>query len=267
VPADVPAEVADLAAAIGGLRERIGRHIAEAEEAAHIRNEALRRLCSEQRLAAVGQLAGEVAHELNTPLSNILGYAQSALPGATDPGLRESLMTIEAQARRAGQIVRDMLTAARAPAPSLQIVDLQALCAAFVRLVTPLARKQRAVIALEASGPVQVRADASRVEQILFNLVFNAVQAGAHEIHLIPVAGEAPGLIVADDGPGLPEMVRERLFEPFVTTKPAGQGTGLGLAISQRLSREMGAELSLIESPRGTRFQLSFPPRAEDFAA
>lgn len=267
VAADVPTEVADLAAAIGGLRERIGRHIAEAEEAAHLRNETLRRLCSEQRLAAVGQMAGEVAHELNTPLSNILGYAQSALPDTKDPSLRESLMTIESQARRAGQIVRDMLTAARAPAPSLQNVDLEALCAAFVRLVTPLARKQSAVIALEKNGPVQVRADASRVEQILFNLVFNAVQAGAHEIRLILVAGEAPGLIVADDGPGLPEMVHARLFEPFVTTKPAGQGTGLGLAISQRLSREMGAELTLIESSRGTRFHLSFPPRAEDSAA
>jgi signal transduction histidine kinase len=267
IPADVPTEVADLAAAIGGLRERIGRHIAEAEEAAHLRNETLRRLCSEQRLAAVGQMAGEVAHELNTPLSNILGYAQSALPDTNDPSLRESLMTIEAQARRAGQIVRDMLTAARAPAPSLQNVDLEALCAAFVRLVTPLARKQSAVIALEKNGPVQVRADASRVEQILFNLVFNAVQAGAREIRLILVAGEAPGLIVADDGPGLPEMVHARLFEPFVTTKPAGQGTGLGLAISQRLSREMGAELTLIESSRGTRFHLGFPPRAADSAA
>jgi two-component system, NtrC family, sensor kinase len=267
VPDDVPAEVADLAAAIGGLRGRIRRHLAEAEEAAHVRNEALRRLCSEQRLAAVGQLAGEVAHELNTPLSNILGYAQSALPGATDPELRDVLTTIEAQARRAGQIVRDMLTAARAPAPTLQIIDLEALGAAFVRLVTPLARKQSAVIVVEASGPVRVRADASRVEQILFNLVFNAVQAGAHEIRLIPVAGNAPGLIVADNGPGLPEMVRARLFEPFVTTKPAGQGTGLGLAISQRLAREMGAELACIESVNGTRFRLSFPPFAEESTA
>ena len=262
--ADAPTEVADLAAAIGGLRERIGRHIAEAEEAAHARNEALRRLCSEQRLAAVGQLAGEVAHELNTPLSNILGYAQSALPGAADAEQRDALMTIEAQARRAGQIVRDMLTAARAPAPSLQVIDLEAICAAFVRLVTPLARKQGAVISLESTGPVPVRGDASRVEQILFNLVFNAVQAGASEIRLTPAATGAPEVVVGDNGPGLPETVRTRLFEPFVTTKPAGQGTGLGLAISQRLAREMGAELEWVESGSGARFRLAFPPLAEE---
>lgn len=261
---DAPAEVADLATAINALRERIGRHLAEAEEAAHMRNEALRRLCSEQRLAAVGQLAGEVAHELNTPLSNILGYAQSALPAAQDPALRESLETIEAQARRAGQIVRDMLSAARAPAPSLQRVDLDAVCSAFVRLVTPLARKQGVSIALSATGPVRVRADASRVEQILFNLVSNAMQAGALDISLTLTDADGPTIAVSDDGPGLPESVRARLFEPFVTTKPAGQGTGLGLAISERLAREMGAELVLGASSRGTVFRLSFPSLVEE---
>ncbi|PIV88901.1 MAG: hypothetical protein COW48_03485 [Hydrogenophilales bacterium CG17_big_fil_post_rev_8_21_14_2_50_63_12] len=129
-----------------------------------------------------------------------------------------------------------MLTAARAPAPSLQVVDLAALAAAFTRLVTPLARKQGCAIVLETREPLMVRTDATRVEQILFNLVFNAVQAGAREVRL----AIADGLTMSDDGPGLPETVRARLFEPFITTKPAGQGTGLGLAISQRLAREMG---------------------------
>jgi signal transduction histidine kinase len=258
-----PAEIAELGAAISNLRERIGRHMAEAEEAAQARNEALRRLCSEQRLAAVGQIAGEVAHELNTPLSNILGYAQSALPLTGEGEVRESLETIEAQARRAGQIVRDMLTAARAPAPSLQNIDLAELAAAFARLVTPLARKQGCAIVLAAAESLEIRADAARVEQILFNLVFNAVQAGAREVRLAVAAGDTPSLTVSDDGPGLPESVRTRLFEPFVTTKPAGQGTGLGLAISQRLAREMGAELNWIENDNmeetGCRFRLSFP--------
>lgn len=258
VPADAPEELAGLAQAIGSLRERIGRHIAEAEEAAQSRNEALRRLCSEQRLAAVGQIAGEVAHELNTPLSNMLGYAQSALPRATDSEVREALETIEAQARRAGQIVRDMLTAARAPAPSLQVVDLAELCVAFTRLVTPLARKQGATLSLSGPESVLVRADPARIEQILFNLVFNAIQAGADDLRLSVEAGPVPSLAVIDNGPGLPATVRERLFEPFVTTKSAGQGTGLGLAICQRLAREMGAELAWIEGGSGTVFQLRF---------
>jgi signal transduction histidine kinase len=259
LPADSPAEVADLAAAIGHLRQRIDRHVAEAEEAAQSRNEALRRLCSEQRLAAVGQMAGEVAHELNTPLSNILGYAQSALPRAENAEVRESLDTIQQQARRAGQIVRDMLTAARAPAPSLQNLDLTQLAAAFIRLVTPLARKQGCAIALEADEPVIVRADAARVEQILFNLVSNAVQAGAKAVRVDVMEEGRPVLVVADDGPGLPDAVRGRLFEPFVTTKPVGQGTGLGLAISQRLAREMGVELACESPGPGCVFVLRFP--------
>ncbi len=268
VPDGAPEEIAELAAAIGNLRERIAHHLAEAEDAAQTRNEALRRLCSEQRLAAIGQIAGEVAHELNTPLSNVLGYAQSALALAPEGEMRESLDTIEAEARRAGRIVRDMLTAARAPAPSLVTLDLSELCGAFVRLITPLARKQGCGISLEAETPVMVRADAARVEQVLFNLVFNAAQAGAREVHLAVAAAHAPGhapmLTVSDDGPGLPETVRARLFEPFVTTKPAGQGTGLGLAISQRLTREMGAILQLAETRAGCAFQLVFPPAAED---
>ncbi len=262
LPANAATEVGELAAAIAALRRRIDHHIVAAEEAAQSRNEALRRLCSEQRLAAVGQLAGEVAHELNTPLSNILGYAQSALPQAEGPALREALETIEAQARRAGQIVRDMLTAARAPAPSLHDADLSALAAGFVRLVTPLARKQGCAVTLAGDQAVMARADSAQVEQILFNLVSNAVQAGARKIRLDVSATPAPSITVVDDGPGLPETVRARLFEPFVTTKPAGQGTGLGLAISQRLAKEMGAELVWQPSPEGAAgctFRLSFP--------
>lgn len=255
-PSGQPAEVAALADAIATLRQRMDRHMAEADEAAQSRNEALRRLCSEQRLAAVGQIAGEVAHELNTPLSNILGYAQSVLPLAEDAELREALETIESQARRAGQIVRDMLTAARAPAPSLQDTDLAALAAGFTRLVASTARKQGCTLVPEAETPLEVRADPARVEQILFNLTFNALQAGAKEVRIMVTED---GLMVADDGPGLPATVRERLFEPFVTTKPAGQGTGLGLAICQRLAREMGAELAWIATPAGCCFRLSFP--------
>ncbi len=259
ISADAPAEVADLGAAIAGLRARIGRHIAEAEEAAQTRNEALRRLCSEQRLAAIGQMAGEVAHEINTPLSNILGYAQSTLPTAADADTREALENIQTQARRAGQIVRDMLNAVRAPAPNLQTFDLVELCVAFIRMVTPLARKQGATLSLKGLNTLAVHADPSRIEQILFNLAFNAIQAGATELCLVVDDAPVPTLSFIDNGPGLPKFVLARLFEPFVTTKPAGQGTGLGLAICQRLAREMKAELVWVDGGSGTEFQLHFP--------
>ncbi len=255
-----PAEVLELGAALNDLQARLNAKISALDDAAQERNEALRRLCSEQRLATVGQMAGEVAHELNTPLSNILVYAQMVQTRCDDPALRRDLETIVDQTRRAGQIVRDMLGAARAPAPVSQELDLAALAEGFRRLFNPLARKQGVELAVLAEAAGSCLADASRIEQILFNLVSNAVQAGARKVVLmVRHVEDAHVLEVVDDGAGLPEWVRAHLFEPFVTTKPAGQGTGLGLAICQRLAREMGAELTLTESGQGrTVFRLTF---------
>ncbi|MBI1285165.1 MAG: hypothetical protein GC183_12635 [Thiobacillus sp.] len=257
VPADAPAEVHELAHALTDLETRVLSHITALEEANQAHNDALRRLCAEQRLATVGQMAGEVAHELNTPLANILGYAQLAQSQTTDAMVRESLDTIVAQTRRAGQIVDDMLTVARAPALTNQRVDLAELARAFSRLVAPLARRQGVRIDVRDGPASSAWADASRIEQILFNLVTNATQAGAHRIELIPAVG---ALSVVDDGPGVPPEMQSSLFEAFVTSKPPGQGTGLGLAICRRLADEMGGTITLAESAPGhTRFQLSLP--------
>ncbi|MFO7542715.1 MAG: HAMP domain-containing sensor histidine kinase [Thiobacillus sp.] len=256
-PAGAPAEVHELAHALTDLETRVHTHITALEEANQAHNDALRRLCAEQRLATVGQMAGEVAHELNTPLANILGYAQLAQSQSTDPTVCESLDTIVTQARRAGQILGDMLTVARAPALTNQAVDLAELARAFSRLVAPLAQRQGVRLEITQGDKAPAWADASRVEQILFNLVTNATQAGAHRIELVPGAGV---LDIVDDGPGVAPDMRSRLFEPFATSKPHGQGTGLGLAICRRLAEEMGGTLELAESaPCRTRFQLTLP--------
>jgi signal transduction histidine kinase len=256
-PHGAPAEVHELAHALTDLEARVRTHITALDEANQAHNDALRRLCAEQRLATVGQMAGEVAHELNTPLANILCYAQLAQSQSADAAVRESLDTIVVQARRAGEILGDMLTVARAPALTNQAVDLAELARAFSRLVAPLARRQGVLIEIARSTEAPARADASRIEQILFNLVTNATQAGARHIEIVPAAGI---LDVVDDGPGVAAEMRSRLFEPFVTSKPQGQGTGLGLAICRRLAEEMGGTLTLAESKPGrTRFQLTLP--------
>lgn len=256
-PAGAPAEVHELAHALTDLESRVRTHIAALEDASQAHNDALRRLCAEQRLATVGQMAGEVAHELNTPLANILCYAQLAQSQTTDAAVREPLDTIVVQARRAGQILGDMLTVARAPALTNQAVDLAELSRAFARLVAPLTQRQGVRIEVPQDGEAPAWADASRIEQILFNLVTNAVQAGARRVEIVPAAGT---LDVADDGPGVVPEMRERLFEPFATSKPQGQGTGLGLAICRRLAEEMGGTLDLAESAPGrTRFRLTLP--------
>lgn len=259
-----PREVAELAETLDALQARISHHLQELEQAHRSHNEAIRRLCSDQRLATMGQMAAELAHEMNTPLSNILGYAQTALARAEDPELRRRLEVIAEHARRLTQIVRDMMSAVRPPAPVGGRVDLAALLESIARLAQPMLGRHDARIDIEAPPGAACWADVTMTEQILFNLLSNAVQAGAHRVAFRAFeAGNEVCVSVADDGTGIRESIRERLFEPFVTTKDRGEGTGLGLSISQRLAQEMGGRLELVASrPGHTEFRLRLPARA-----
>lgn len=261
-----PAEVVELATMFNALQQDIRHHLLAIEEAHEAHNEALRRLCGEQRLAAVGQVAAELAHEMNTPLSNILGYAQTAHARTQDDDLRHRLEVIADHAKRLQRIVRDMLGAVHPSAPQGQALDLAELLQSIARLIEPMVHRHGAAIEIVAPpSRTDAWADASMIEQILFNLISNALQAGARRIVLeieAPRDGMA-SLRIEDDGTGIPTALQERLFEPFVSSKAAGQGTGLGLAISLRLAREMGGTLALVESDPGRSvFRLRVPERA-----
>lgn len=264
--ADAPLEVVELAGTFNALQENIRGHIHEIEQAHQAHNEAIRRLCGEQRLATVGQMAAELAHEMNTPLSNILGYAQTALARTDDEELQRRLQVISEHARRLQRIVRDMLSAVRPPAPQGQALVLDEVLASIARLVEPIVRKHEARIEIVApAGNGAAWADVSLIEQILFNLISNALQAGARHIRLEvePPDDESACLLFEDNGGGIPAAVQARLFEPFVTSKAAGQGTGLGLSISLRLAREMGGTLAFVKSrPGHTVFRLCVPRHA-----
>lgn len=264
---DAPVEVIELGETLNALQENIRVHIHELEQAHLAHNDAIRRLCGEQRLATVGQLAAELAHEMNTPLSNILGYAQTAIARTDDEELQRRLQVISEHARRLQRIVRDMLSAVRPPAPQGQPLDIGEVLASIARLIEPIVHKHRAGIEIVAHGDggSGAWADVSLIEQILFNLISNALHAGARRIRLVvePPDGDSVCLCVEDDGGGIPDTVQARLFEPFVTSKAAGQGSGLGLSISLRLAREMGGNLTLVRSrPGETVFRLCLPRHA-----
>ncbi len=262
---NAPRELAELAGTFNALQENIRGHIQQLEQAHQAHNDAIRRLCGEQRLATVGQLAAELAHEMNTPLSNILGYAQTALTRTDDEELRRRLHVISEHARRLQRIVRDMLSAVRPPAPQGQSLDLGEVLASIARLIEPIVRKHDARIEIVVPiGHGTVWADVAMIEQILFNLISNALQAGASRIRLEVETPHADRtcLHVEDDGNGIPAALQERVFEPFVSSKATGLGTGLGLAISQRLAREMDGTLMLVASgPGRTVFRLCVPRR------
>jgi signal transduction histidine kinase len=257
-----PREVAELAESFNALQTDIRRHIEELERAHQAENEAIRRLCGEQRLATLGQMAAELAHEMNTPLSNILGYARTSIARAPDEELKRRLEVIAEHALRLQRTVRDMLGSVRAPQPRGVAVELRETLESIARLATPILRKQDARIEILAQPtPAAAWADVSMTEQILFNLISNALQAGARtvRVHIEP-PGDQVCLTVTDDGGGIPDELQDRVFEPFVTGRTDGEGTGLGLAISQRLARDMAGTLTLAGSrPGETVFRLCLP--------
>lgn len=248
----MPGELTQVARSFSDLCRRL-------EDAGRLVRGAAERLCREQRLASVGQVAAGLAHGLNTPLGNIIGYAQRARGVTQDPALRERLDVIEEQARVCADLVRHLLDSVRPPESHPRSLDLTARVTAAVALMGPVLR-DRGIERIGVSGTVTspVWADPSCVEQVLFNLMTNASDAGAHGLDIeMAQSGEQVWLTLADDGSGIPDGVRERLFEPFVSGKPPGKGTGLGLHLCQTLLQSVGGRIVLLETgPSGTRFRL-----------
>ncbi|MEM0936197.1 MAG: ATP-binding protein [Pseudomonadota bacterium] len=235
-----------------------------------------------QKLEAVGQLAGGVAHDFNNILTTIVGASHLASLDAT-PGsdLAHEIDQIGIAARRAQSLVRELLTFARREPGDLQPVDLRDVMA---EVATLLRASLPPVIRIEVpdSGPqINVMGDPTHLHQIVMNLCRNAAEAMAGApgtvrvtLALCPapegVDGRAEAwakLDVADDGPGMTPDTMRHLFEPFFTTKPLGKGSGLGLAVVHGLVEELGGRITVESAPgEGARFSVALPTTSEDAA-
>jgi len=262
---------------IGVLAQRVdemARRIAE-------RSELQSALARGDRLASVGVMSAQVAHEINNPLTTVLGYAKLLLEDKPEghPD-RAAIEMIEGEAERMKKIVGGLLEYARAPRPSQP--DLAASAtgsagagtsdpAAVIRhvgaLLEPQLRKARATLRSEVTASQPIAIEAHALQQVLVNLVQNAAQAfaergGAITVTATPTPGGIATLIlVTDDGPGIPVADRARVFDPFFTTKAAGVGTGLGLAVCKHLVATAGGSIEVGEGPngRGAEFRLVIP--------
>jgi len=222
-------------------------HIAELTET--VESEA--RLRRSESLAQLGALSAAVAHELRNPLAGISGAIQvmTGTFSAADPR-RDVMGKVRDQITRLNHLVTDLLAFARPHEPQMGTVDLRGVCE-FV--VATLAAEHTSA-QFEVEGRGSAWADSDLVHQILFNLVANAVQASGPDGRVMVQVG-AGMILVTDDGPGVPESLRRKVFEPFFTTRQ--RGTGLGLAICRNASTAMGGHLSLVEGPlSGAAFRL-----------
>jgi PAS domain S-box-containing protein len=221
-------------------------------------------LIQSAKLAAVGRLAADVAHEINNPLTGVLAYAEDLLDEAesNDPR-RADYEVIIRESLRCREIVHTLLDFARQEEPSFQIVDLNEVVNKALALVERQAEFQD--IAVErrlAEAPLRVNADARQLQQIILNLILNANEAmegqGTITILSDPLPEQARCFVtVRDDGPGVASNLRDRIFEPFFSTKSTA---GLGLAVSWGIIQRHGGTLTVHENPAGgADFRVELP--------
>lgn len=262
--ADGPVEIAEVARTLNRMLDSLSRAEAEIDSRKRVQLDLEQRLRHTEKLAAIGQLAAGVAHELGTPLSVLDGKAQRALRAPDlDPDQRAALEGIRAEVRRTELIVRQLLDFGRRHTLNVRPVAPRALAEAAADAARARAEAVGTALVVEAAaddGPFAV--DRVAMERVLVNLIENGVDAspgGTVGIRTFAEDGRH-GFVVEDDGEGIAPEDRLRVLEPFYTTKDVGEGTGLGLSVAHGIVEEHGGRLDIAEGAGGgTRVTISLP--------
>ncbi|RYZ60893.1 MAG: PAS domain-containing sensor histidine kinase, partial [Proteobacteria bacterium] len=210
------------------------------------------RMIQSEKMAAVGLLAGNIAHELNNPLTGIRSLAQVLMAEVPKSGtLREDIVEVEKAAERSQKIIENLLGFSKGESDQKQVlVSLNEIVRRTLPMLKTAMREHRSEILL-APEELMVKVEPHLMQQVVFNLVNNACQAmidaGTVSIETSnneDEEGRAWSIVqVSDTGSGIPQDIIESIFEPFFTTKEKGQGTGLGLSMSQSVIQNFGGEI------------------------
>ncbi|MFQ5501372.1 MAG: PAS domain-containing sensor histidine kinase [Phycisphaerae bacterium] len=216
-----------------------------------------------ERLAAIGELCSSVAHGIRNPLAAIRSSAQLTLElGRTDDDSQQRLRDIMHEGERLGDRVTGLLSMARTNAEAFELVELNSIVQMAVRELRPeLDRMGLHIEQVIDAKPITIHGDRRQLEQIIIELLSNAMdhshKGDTVHLELHRDAGNAV-LVVADRGPGIPNAVRDRIFDLFFTTRP--EGTGIGLATVKRIARLHGGDVVLTSPDKGgARFEVTFP--------
>jgi signal transduction histidine kinase len=262
-------ELQELAA---GLERQVAKKTEHLERALADLRSSHAQLAQAERLAALGTLAGGIAHEFHNVIGGIRGCAGELLADEPSADRRETLAVIQRAADRATGIVQQLLRFARRSVEHQGDVDLAQVAGDALRLCEPAARAQSVAIERSLRPGVVVRGDADGLHQVLVNLLTNALQAMPGGGRLRVAVDQGPDgalLTVADSGCGIQEQDLPHLFEPFFTTKNDGKdhtrrGTGLGLSVSYGIVTAHGGRITVQSTPgAGTTFTITLPlPKA-----
>ena len=271
-------ELAMLATALNQMSDKLDESQKSVLKETNQRIEAMEQLRHGDRLKTLGRLASGVAHELGTPLNVISGRAGLIAGGKLDnQQVATSAETIQAEAKRMTTLVQQLLNFARRSAPKRVSSDINALIDRTLSMMQPIIANHQARVTFTDQVPSQTRAhvDPSQLQQVLSNLIMNAVQSRESDVHVQIAAnlfeGASPDVVdgpsrqwvrisVIDNGVGIEEADRLHVFEPFFTTREVGKGTGLGLSIAHEIIAEHGGWMTVDSAVgKGSTFCVFLP--------
>jgi len=219
-------------------------------------------LIQSAKLAAIGELASNVAHEINNPLTSIIGFTELSKEEDDLGMIRRSLAIIEKESLRARDIVKQLLGFARKKPLQLTEVKINDVLREVVVLSSSQARMSKVKISEEYGDVPVTTGDIDQLKQVFLNVITNAVHAmpdGGTLTIKTSIRGEYIFMRITDTGPGIPEDIRQRIFEPFFSTKKE-KGTGLGLSISYRIIQDHGGRIDVeSEDGKGATFIIRLP--------
>ena len=224
-------------------------------------------LIAQDRLVSIGQLVSGVAHELNNPLTSVVGFSDLLLQGELPNDIKADLKIINEEAKRTALIVRNLLSFTRQQPQEKRAIDINE----PLQIVLQLRSNEQGINNIKvntyfAPGLPQITGNSSQLQQVFFNLTVNAEQAmlEAHNKGTLTITTKQIGNVIqasfADDGPGISRENMARLFTPFFTTKGVGKGTGLGLSICHGIITEHGGRIyAESESGKGAKVIIELP--------
>jgi two-component system NtrC family sensor kinase len=273
-------EISDLCGEMNRMCDRLGEARARIAAETGARLTMLDQLRHADRLTTVGSLAAGIAHELGSPLQVVLGRARLiAADGACPPAIVPQARAIADQAERMSAIIRQLLDFARRRPLTTAPFDIVEVIGQTVEMLAPLARKREVELRFPPpEGRLPVDIDAGQIQQVITNLIMNAIQAlpgqgqvtvttGSRRATPPPDRGDGPvdccWVRVEDQGEGIDARDLPRIFEPFFTTKDVGEGTGLGLPVAHGIVQDHGGWITVESEPgQGSAFTIHLPRRA-----